>query len=156
MRLLTHGAVREILAAVKPLAEYYQLTGKPLGLTAEVAEYVAAEILGLELVRPRTRGYDAIRQMSAGAVQRIRIKGRAYGENAKRSQRLGIIKAGCTQRRGAARAPRQSHTGAPRSVGSVEERLAVPGSKARERGALGIGEFKRLARRIWPRPSVDA
>ena len=50
--------VREILAAVKPLAaEYYQLTGKPLGVTGEVAEYVAAEILGLELVPPRTRGY---------------------------------------------------------------------------------------------------
>lgn len=39
--------VREILAAVKPLAaEYYRLTGKPLGVTRELAEYVAAEILG--------------------------------------------------------------------------------------------------------------
>ena len=39
--------VREILAKVKPLAvEYYRLTGKPLGVTGEVAEYVAAEILG--------------------------------------------------------------------------------------------------------------
>jgi GNAT superfamily N-acetyltransferase len=35
--------VREILATVKPLAaEYYRLTGKPLGVTGEVAEYVAA------------------------------------------------------------------------------------------------------------------
>ena len=40
--------VREILAAVKPLAaEFYRLTGKPLGVTGEIAEYVAAEILGL-------------------------------------------------------------------------------------------------------------
>jgi hypothetical protein len=63
--------VREILAAVKPLAaEYYQLTGKPLGVTGEVAEYVAAEILGLELVPPRTRGYDAIRHTSAGLPER--------------------------------------------------------------------------------------
>lgn len=31
--------VREILATVKPLAaEYYRLTGKPLGVTGEVAE----------------------------------------------------------------------------------------------------------------------
>jgi hypothetical protein len=37
---------------------------------------------------------------------------------------------------------------------AVEERLAVPGSKARERGALGVREFRRLARQIWPR--VDA
>ena len=33
---------------------------------------------------------------------------------------------------------------------TVEERLNVPGSKARERGALGVREFKRLARKIWP------
>ena len=42
--------MREILGTVKPLAaEYYQLTGKPLG----VAEYVAAETLGLTLVPAR-------------------------------------------------------------------------------------------------------
>ena len=36
--------VRAILATVKPLAaEHYRLTGKPLGVTGEVAEYVAAD-----------------------------------------------------------------------------------------------------------------
>jgi hypothetical protein len=33
-----------------PATEYYRLTGKPLGVTGEVAEYVAAEILGLTLI----------------------------------------------------------------------------------------------------------
>ena len=57
--------VREILAAVKPLAaEYYRLTKKPLGVTGEIAEYVAAELLGLELAPPRTPGYDAIRHVN--------------------------------------------------------------------------------------------
>lgn len=80
--------VREILAAVKPLAaEYYRLTGKPLGVTGEVAEYVAAELLGLELAPPRTHGYDAIRRTEVGP-QRVQIKGRAYGEDAKPGQRL--------------------------------------------------------------------
>jgi hypothetical protein len=32
----------------------------------------------------------------------------------------------------------------------VAERLALPGSKARERGALGVREFKRLAVKVWP------
>ena len=74
--------VREILAAVKPLAaEYYQLTNKPLGVTGEVAECVAAELLGLELAPPRTPGYDATRHTDKGP-QRIQIKGRAYGEDA--------------------------------------------------------------------------
>lgn len=72
--------VRDILATVKPLAaEYYQLTGKPLGVTGEVAEYVAAELLGLELAPPRTKGYDAVRKTTAGPI-RVQIKGRAYGK----------------------------------------------------------------------------
>ena len=35
---------------------------------------------------------------------------------------------------------------------AVEERLAVLGSKARARGALGVNEFKKhcLARQVWP------
>ena len=37
------------------------------------------------------------------------------------------------------------------SFASVVERLALPGSKARERGALGVAEFKRVAHRVWPK-----
>ena len=86
--------LREVLEAVKRLAaEYYELTGKPLGVTGEVAEYVAAETLGLELAPPRTAGYDAIRQTPEGR-QRVQIKGRAYGKDAKPGQRLGRIKQG--------------------------------------------------------------
>jgi hypothetical protein len=85
--------VREILATVKPLAaEYYQLTGKPLGVTGEVAEYVAAKMLGLTLAEARTPGDDAIRQTPNGP-ERIQIKGRAFGDDAKPSQRLSRIKA---------------------------------------------------------------
>jgi hypothetical protein len=148
--------VREILAAVKPLAvEYYRLTGKPLGVTGEVAEFVAAETLGLELVPPRTAGHDAIRHTDSGA-EHIQIKGRAYGDDAKPGQRLGSIKRGAAcdsvllvlldnrtlEAREMWEAP----------MAAVEVRLALPGSKARARGALGVREFKRLARRVWPPP----
>jgi hypothetical protein len=79
--------VREILATVKPLAaEFYRLTGKPLGVTGEVAEYVASELLGLQLAPARTEGYDALR-----GEERIQIKGRAYGDTSK-SQKLSTIK----------------------------------------------------------------
>src|SRR5688500_6473962 len=84
--------VREILSQVRGLAcEYYQLTGKPLGVTGEVAEYVAAELLGLDLAPPRTKGYDATRSTTSG-IQRVQIKGRALSSNANASQRLGTIK----------------------------------------------------------------
>ncbi len=146
--------VREILAAVKPLAaEYYEITGKPLGVTGEVAEYVAAELLDLELAPPRTKGYDATRQTPNGPV-RIQIKGRAFGEKANPSQRLGTIKraADCDTvllvlLNNLTLEPREMWE-APYSA--VEGRLGVPGSKARERGALGISEFRKLAERVWP------
>jgi hypothetical protein len=49
--------VREILSEAKRLAvEYYRLIGKPLGITGEVAEYVAAETLGLKLAPLRNPG----------------------------------------------------------------------------------------------------
>jgi hypothetical protein len=41
-------------------------------------------------------------------------------------------------------------------MADVEERLSLGGSKSRERGALGVPEFKRLARRIWPQAITDA
>ena len=146
--------LREVLAAVKLLAaEYYELTGKPLGVTGEVAEYIAAETLGLELAPPRTPGYDAIRQTPKGS-QRIQIKGRAYGEDAKPGQRIGRI------RQGAAcdtvlLVLLDNRTLEPREMweapyADVAKRLALPGSKARERGSLGVTEFKRLACRVWP------
>lgn len=148
--------VREILAQAKSLgAEYYKLTGKPLGVTGEVAEYVAAETLGLELAPARTEGYDAIRRTKDGREECVQVKARAYGPDAKPG-RLGIIKAGS-----------HCHTvlvvlldnrtldpfemwEAP--MAAVDERLAVPGSKARARGALGVSEFKRhcQARQVWP------
>jgi hypothetical protein len=147
--------VKAILAAVKPLAaKYYRLTGKPLGVTGEVAEYVAAQTLGLKLAPPRTAGYDAIRLTSHGE-QRIQIKGRAYGEDAKPGQRMGRIKPTelcdavlLVLLDNATLEPREMWE-AP--YAAVAARLAEPGSKARnERGALGVSEFKRMAKRIWP------
>jgi hypothetical protein len=146
--------IREILATVKPLAaEYYRLTGKPLGVTGEVAEYIAAQTLGLVLADARTPGYDAIRQTPHGD-QRIQIKGRAYGEDARPSQRISRIRidAACDA---VLLVLLDNRTLEPREMWeapftAVAERLAIPGSKARARGALGVAEFKRMARRVWP------
>jgi hypothetical protein len=144
--------VREILAAVKPLAvEYYRLTKRPLGVTGEIAEYVAAETLQLTLAPARTVGFDALR-----GKERIQIKGRAYGGDAKPGQRISRIKADApcdivllVLLDSATLDPREMWE-AP--IESVRERLACPGSKSRERGVLGVAEFQRLplAHRVWP------
>jgi hypothetical protein len=148
--LENEARVREILAAVRPLAaEYYRLTGKPLGVTGEVAEYVAAELLGLKLAPARTAGYDALR-----GAERIQIKGRAYGKNAKPGQRMSRIKhdAPCDT---VLLVLVDNATLEPREIweapfAAVVECLQRPGSKAPERGALGVAAFKSVAHRVWP------
>ena len=151
--------VREILATVKPLAaEYYRLTKKPLGVTGEVAEYVAAEKLKLTLVPPRTEGYGAIRKTAKGE-ERIQIKGRAFGEDSMPSQRLGKIK------HGAAcdtvllvlldNATLEPVTMWEAPYAAVTKRLLEPGSKARnERGAMSVHDFKKIAQIVWPKEAV--
>lgn len=84
-------SVLDILAQAKRLAQQYRtLTGKPLGITGEVAEYEAARILGLELTAARQAGYDAI-ECRDGQTVRLQIKGRCVLEDSKPGQRIGAI-----------------------------------------------------------------
>ncbi|WP_372525854.1 hypothetical protein [Piscinibacter sp.] len=72
---MTPDTVLEILAEAKKLAQRYRaLTGKPLGITGEVAEYEAARILGVTLLPARQTGYDAT-ETRDGGVRRLQIKG---------------------------------------------------------------------------------
>jgi hypothetical protein len=64
--------IDELHREAKALAvRYYQVTGKPLGITGEMAELEAAKLLGLELAEARTPYYDATRSNEEG-VQRSR------------------------------------------------------------------------------------
>lgn len=147
--------IKEILDTVRPLAaEYYRLTGKPLGVTGEVAEYVVAQELKLTLVPPRTSGHDAVRKTPNGD-ERIQIKGRALDKDSKRSQRIGSIKAGAACDK-VILVLLDSTTLEP--VGMWEARyrdvvahLEKPGSRARnERGSMSVSAFKKIAEPIWP------
>jgi hypothetical protein len=99
-------------------------------VTGEVAEYVAAETLGLTLARPRTPGYDALR-----GSERIQIKGRAHGKKTDSGQKMGRIKTDApfdsallVLLDNATLDPREMLEA---SFKAVIDRLAVPGSKAR-------------------------
>lgn len=149
----TSTRIAEILAQVKPLAaEYYQLTGKPLGVTGEIAEYLASTILDLELAPARTEGYDALRR-NGDLAEKIQIKGRAFGAGANLGQRLGRIKldADCDV---VMLVIMDSATLEAREIleapyAAVVEVLVRPGSRARERGQLGITTFRSIAKKIW-------
>lgn len=150
----TPRSPREILADVKRLAiEYYAATGKPLGCTGELAEFEAAEKLGLELECARTAGFDATRRRN-GKVERIQIKGRRRSIASPyrgRVPRIDLEKPfdfvvlvlfdEHFEAREILEAPREK----------VIARLTAPGSKARnERGSMGLSQFKSIAVRVWP------
>jgi hypothetical protein len=150
----TSDEIMDILAQAKKLAQRYRaLTGKPLGIAGEVAEFEVGRLLGLELLGARQEGYDAIRRMGK-KTQRLQVKGRCVLPGASKSQRIGKIDPNkefdavllvlmnesldATAIYEANREP-------------VIAALTAPGSKARnERGQLGVSKFRSIAKRIWP------
>jgi hypothetical protein len=139
-----------VMTQAKRLAiEYRNLTGRPLGITGEVAEYEAARLLNLELAPVRQDGYDAIRADGT----KLQIKARCLLEGAKKSQQVGGIKLkyewdavllvildGNLEPMFIYEADRPA----------VTEALERPGSKARnERGAMAVSKFKSIGRLIW-------
>ncbi|GKW36712.1 hypothetical protein KP17_19195 [Pectobacterium parvum] len=139
-----------LVAAIDLAAKYKKLTGKPLGITGEVAEFYAAKLLGLKLMEARSAGYDAI----GSDARKIQIKGRSLADSSKPGQRVGAI--------------RLEHEWDSvilvlmDDVFTVKEMweayrpevtyaLLAPGSKSRnERGSLSISKFKQIGRKVWP------
>ena len=152
---MTADPVLEILAEAKKLAQRYRsLTGKPLGITGEVAEYEAARILGVELTPARQAGYDAT-EIRGCQTFRLQIKGRCVLEGSKPSQRMGsidimkefdavllVLLDDDFEATAIYEAPRDA----------VIAALTAPGSRSRnERGALGIAKFKAIGAVRWQR-----
>lgn len=148
-----HQQIMELLGKAKEIAQQYRaLTGKPLGITGEVAEFEAARLLDLELSPPRQAGYDATEK---GKERRLQIKGRCMLENCKPGQRLGSIRVDkdfdavlmvlLDQNFDAFEIYEAEKP-------DVVKALKVPGSKARnERGALGVNKFKTIGKLRWQR-----
>lgn len=144
--------VREVLTDVKRLAaEYYKITSKPLGVTGEVGEMEAADLLGLALVPARTSGFDARR-----GNERIQIKTRAPDPRFKSMGRLSRISADkeCDivmlvildiESMNAIEIYE-----APFAVVVAElKRKGPKGDKARERGQLAVAKFISKADLVW-------
>jgi hypothetical protein len=152
---MNQDRIMEILREAKKLAqEYRTLTGKPLGITGEVAEYEAARLLGVELTPARQAGYDAVEQ-SAGVTRHLQIKGRCLLPGSKPGQRLGsiditkdwdaVLLVLLDKNFDALEIYEAQRT-------DIVKALSAPGSKARnERGALGVRKFKSIGKRRWKR-----
>jgi hypothetical protein len=152
---MTQTRIMEILREAKKLAqEYRMLTGKPLGITGEVAEYEAARILGVELTPARQAGYDAVEHQD-GKARRLQIKGRCLLPGCKPGQRLGSID--IKKDWDAVLLVLLDENFEAKEIYEAEradvlKALTQPGSKARnERGALGVSKFKSIAKLRWTR-----
>jgi hypothetical protein len=147
----------ELLADARALgARYYRLTGKPLGVTGEVAELAAAEIAGVELALARQPGFDGWLNRDAQRL-RVQIKGRAVDPQRRYVGRCPSIL--CGDKFDVCllvlldRATLEAIEIWEADEKQVAMRLSAPGSKARnERGSLGISQFKSIARKVWPSP----
>ena len=151
---MTPDPILNVLAQAKKLAQKYRaLTGKPLGITGEVAEYEAARLLGVTLTPARQAGYDAVAR-KGNRLRRLQIKGRCILPGAKPGQRLGsiditkpfdaVLLVVLDENFNAIEIHEASRK-------TVVAKIARPGSKARnERGALSVRKFKSIGRQVWP------
>lgn len=146
--------LEKLLHRARKLArEYYELTGRPLGVTGEVGEYWAAKHLGVRLSAARMAGYDALDR----SRRRVQIKARVIFTGNKKSQRIGRIN--LSHRFDAvilvllneAYEPLQMYRADRKAV---EQALLAPGSTARnEKGALAVSKFKSIGKLIWTHQS---
>ncbi|GHE96499.1 hypothetical protein GCM10016455_16100 [Aliiroseovarius zhejiangensis] len=141
-----------ILEEVKSLAvEYYHLTGKPLGVTGEIAEMEAASLLGLDLAAARTAGFDAYRTRK-DRKEKIQIKGRWKKDGTSWGRVSKII---ADQEFDAVQLVLMHGNYDvfeiwEASREDVVERLDAPGSKARnQRRSMGVSQFKSIAELVW-------
>ena len=133
---------------------YRELTGKPLGITGEMGEVIAARLLGLQLADARQAGYDAV----GPDGRRVQIKSRCVLPNSKPGQRLGSIRLDHDWDTVVLILMDQGFE--PLAIyeadrSAVERELLRPGAKSRnERGALGVSKFKAIGELRWQRDEV--
>jgi hypothetical protein len=142
-----------VVADVKAVAKRYAaLTGKPLGVTGEIAELEAARLLGVRLADARQAGYDAIRVGQEGE-EKIQIKGRCFAEDCNPGQRMGSIRFEHPWDAALLVLLDKSYDATAiyeARRAAIEVALKAPGSKARnERGALSVSKFISIGKMVW-------
>jgi hypothetical protein len=135
-------------------AEYRRTTGKPLGISAEIACHDACVFLDLE-TNEDSIGYDATGLKGERQGLRFQIKGRAIFDEKKGGQRLGQVKVEqdwdkillvlmdedfeTTEIYEASRND---------MLEDIDETVS---SNRKKRGAMSVARFKRLSHLVWSR-----
>jgi hypothetical protein len=87
-------SVDKLISEARRLAaDYRRATGKPLaGVSGEIAQHDAIQLLDLELCNPPVAGCDAIGKSGSRKDLKVQIKGRTIFDEAKSGQRIGQLK----------------------------------------------------------------
>lgn len=149
-------AVDKLMAQTRKLAaEYRQMTGQPLPVTSEIANYDAARLLGLEIIQPPPGGYDALGLNPPREGLRYQIKGRAIFDEKKGGQRIGQLR--LEQTWDAILLVLLDEQYEPSEIyeasrEAIEAAMAEAGESNRnKRGTLSVARFRHIARLVWCR-----
>lgn len=141
-----------ITEARRLAAEYRKATGKPLGISSEIAEFDAARLLDLELSDKSEGGYDAVgRGIREG--KKIQIKGRAIFDEKKTGQRVGQLK--LEQQWDSVVLVIMDEEYDPIEIYECDRSLIneamneQKSSKANKRGAMSLAKFKIISNLVW-------
>lgn len=134
-------------------AEYRKATGKPLGISGEIAEFDAAQALHLELCKDSVGGYDAIGTKEPRKGKRIQIKGRAIFDENKSGQRIGQLK--LDQEWDSVVLVLMNENYEPVTIYEADREVILDAidenksSKRNKRGAMSLAKFKIISEIVW-------
>ena len=150
--MLVYSVDKLISEARRIAAEYRRMTGKPLGISAEIARHDACHNLDLEPQEDAV-GYDAVGLSGERKDCRFQIKGRAIFDEKKGGQRLGQIKTEQDWDNILLVLMDEEFETTEIYEASRDEILAdmdeAGTSNRSKRGAMSVARFKRLAHLVW-------
>jgi len=153
MQLKVYAADKLIAQARQLAADYRRAMGKPLpGISNEIAEHDAINLLNLEPKPEGALGYDAVDPQNGN--RRIQIKSRTIFDETKTGQRIGQIK--MEQEWDSVVLVLMNKEYEPYEIyeaerSDLEESANKSSSNRAKRGALSIARFKIIGRLIWNR-----
>jgi hypothetical protein len=138
--------------------DYRQVTGLPLPVTGEIANYDAAHLLGLELIQPPPGGYDAVGLQGPRAGVRYQIKGRAIFDESKSGHRIGQLKS--DQPWDALLLVLLDDSYHPTAIYEADRHSVLAAAAEAEgrrgkRGAMSIARFRNIAQLVWSSESGE-
>lgn len=139
--------------ARKLASQYHQVTGKPLGISNEIAVHDVVRLMELQpavSINAESLGYDAV---GAGSRQgkRIQIKGRTISNQAKSNPRIGQIK--LDQDWDLVMLIIMNEGYEPLQIYEADRENIIEmlqnSSKRRNRGALSVARFMKIGQLVW-------